>query len=469
MKRSVTKNYLYNLSFQILQLITPLVLTPYLSRTLGADGIGTYGYVQSIVVIFMLFGTMGISMYAQREIAYVQDDIEKRSYIFFEIVILRAITIGIVYLVYFFVFMSSGTEMVVFRIASIEIIAAVFEISFFFQGINNFKVTVFRNIIIKIISVILIFVFVKTKEDINLYIFILCGMMLVGNLSIWCYLPKEIIIPKISRLRPFRHLKSTLALFLPQIAMQIYTVLDKTMLGVLSNKTQVGYYESVQKIVVVSMTVITSLGTVMLTKVANTLALKDKDEVKNSILNAFHFVFFLATPMTFGMISIAPQLVPWFLGEGFVDSTILLEMMAPLILISGLSNVLGMQYLVPSRNHKQYTYAVFAGAISNIVLNLILIPYFKAAGATVATIVAEIIVLVVECYFVRKEFSFWSILKFNYKFILASIIMYLLLSIIFTEINFFIKIIVGGLIYIFICALLFIKEIRNLNIKRFEL
>lgn len=469
MKRSVTKNYLYNLSFQILQLITPLVLTPYLSRTLGADGIGTYGYVQSIVVIFMLFGTMGISMYAQREIAYVQDDIEKRSYIFFEIVILRAITIGIVYLVYFFVFMSSGTEIVVFRIASIEIIAAVFEISFFFQGINNFKVTVFRNIIIKIISVILIFVFVKTKEDINLYIFILCGMMLVGNLSIWCYLPKEIIIPKLSRLRPFRHLKAILALFLPQIAMQIYTVLDKTMLGVLSNKTQVGYYESVQKIVVVSMTVITSLGTVMLTKVANTLALKDKDEVKNSILNAFHFVFFLATPMMFGMISIAPQLVPWFLGEGFVDSTILLEMMAPLILISGLSNVLGMQYLVPSRNHKQYTYAVFAGAISNTVLNFILIPYFKAAGATVATIAAETIVLVVEFYFVRKEFSFWSILKSNYKFILASIIMYLLLSIIFVKINFFIKIIVGGLIYIFICVLLFIKDIRNLNIKRFEL
>lgn len=461
MKKSVAKNYLYNLSFQILQLITPLVLTPYLSRTLGAEGIGTYGYVQSIVVIFMLFGTMGINMYAQREIAYVQDDIEKRSCIFFEIVILRAISVILAYLFYFIFFMRSGKDITVYKIASIEIVASMFEISFFFQGIYNFKVTVFRNIIIKIISIILIFTFVKTKSDINIYIFILCGMMLVGNLSIWFYLPKEIVIPKLLKLRPFRHLKATLALFLPQVAMQIYTVLDKTMLGILSNKTQVGYYESIQKIVVVSMTVVTSLGSVMLTKIANTLAMKDKNEVKNSILNAFHFVFFLATPMMLGMISIAPQLVPWFLGKDFVDSIILLKMIAPLILISGLSNVLGMQYLVPSKKHKIYTYAVFTGAIANALLNFSLIPYFKAVGATIATITAETLVLVVEIYFVRKEFRFWNIVKSNCKFILASVMMYFVLSTILINVNFFIKIIAGGIIYILICAILYMKEIKK--------
>lgn len=136
MKRSVTKNYLYNLSFQILQLITPLVLTPYLSRTLGANGIGTYGYVQSIVVIFMLFGTMGINMYAQREIAYVQDDIERRSRIFIEIVILRAITVSFMYIVYFIMFMISGVNTTIYRIASIEILASIFEISFFFKALT---------------------------------------------------------------------------------------------------------------------------------------------------------------------------------------------------------------------------------------------------------------------------------------------------------------------------------------------
>ena len=133
MKKSVAQNYLYSLSFQILQLITPLVLTPYLSRTLGAEGIGTYGYVQSIVVIFMLFGTMGINMYAQREIAYVQDDIEKRSNIFFEIIILRGISVIGIYLIYLFAFMRSGESVTIYRIASIEIIASIFEISFFFQ------------------------------------------------------------------------------------------------------------------------------------------------------------------------------------------------------------------------------------------------------------------------------------------------------------------------------------------------
>lgn len=458
MKKSVAQNYLYSLSFQILQLITPLVLTPYLSRTLGAEGIGTYGYVQSIVVIFMLFGTMGINMYAQREIAYVQDDIEKRSNIFFEIIILRGISVIGIYLIYLFAFMRSGESVTIYRIASIEIIASIFEISFFFQGINSFKVTVFRNIIIKIISVILIFAFVKTKEDVDIYILILCGMMLIGNLSIWCYLPQEIILPKLSKLRPFRHVKTTLALFLPQIAMQIYTVLDKTMLGILSDKTQVGYYESVQKIVVVSMTVITSLGSVMLTKVANTLAMNEEEEAKYSIVKAFQFVFFLATPMVFGMIAIAPQLIPWFLGKDFVDCAILLEMMAPLILISGLSNVLGIQYLVPSKKHKLYTYAVFSGAIINILLNFMLIPYLQAVGATVATIVAEGVVLGVEIYFVRKEFSFWNILKSNCKFLLASIVMFIILKTAFFNLNFFVKIIVGGIIYCLICLAFFIRN-----------
>lgn len=464
MKRSVTKNYLYNLSFQILQLITPLVLTPYLSRTLGANGIGTYGYVQSIVVIFMLFGTMGINMYAQREIAYVQDDIERRSRIFIEIVILRAITVSFMYIVYFIMFMISGVNTTIYRIASIEILASIFEISFFFQGINNFRVTVFRNIIIKIISVLLIFIFVKTENDLNLYILILCGMMLVGNLSIWVYLRNEIIIPSLSSIKPFRHIRATIALFLPQIAVQVYTVLDKTMLGVLSNNTQVGYYESAQKIIQVSMTVITSLGTVMLTKVSNTFALNDKQEVKRSIFNAFHFVFFLATPMVFGMISIASQLVPWFLGEGFIDSVVLLKMMAPLILIGGLSNVLGMQYLVPLKKHKLYTYAVFLGAISNIVLNLILIPNFDSIGATIATLVAETLVLLVEFYYVKKEFSFIKVIKSNFKYVVSCIIMYFLLDTFFYKYNFFLKIFLGLLIYAFTCFFFLKKEIKNIYV-----
>lgn len=468
MEKSVTKNYLYNLSFQILQVITPLVLTPYLSRTLGAEGIGVYGYVQSIVVIFMLFGTMGIHMYAQREIAYVQDDIEKRSCIFFEIVILRAISVIIVYLSYVILVAKFGKNIMIYKIASIEIIASMFEISFFFQGINNFKVTVFRNIIIKLISIILIFIFVKTKSDIYIYIFILCIMMLVGNLSIWFYLPKKIIIPHLTKIKPFKHIKSVLALFLPQVAMQVYMVLDKTMLGFFSNNTQVGYYESMQKIIVISMAIITSLGSVMLTKISTTLSVNEKEKAKKSILEAIQFVFFLATPMSFGIIAIAPQLIPWFLGKEFVNSIILLKMMAPLILISGLSNVLGIQYLVSSRKQELYTYSVLIGAISNIILNLALIPRYKAIGATIATLIAESLVLIMEIYFVRNEFCFKEILKQNFKFIIMGLIMFIILVNIFRNLNFFIKIIFGCIIYIVLSFVFYRKEILTL-IKRRKL
>ena len=466
MKKGITKNYLYNLSFQILQLITPLVLTPYLSRTLGAEGIGTYGYVQSIVVVFMLFGTMGINMYAQREIAYVQNDFYKRSCIFFEIIILRLITTIFVYIFYLFIFMLFGKETAVFRIASIEIIAAIFEISFFFQGINNFKITVFRNIIIKIVSIILIFSFVKTNSDVNLYIFILCGMMLIGNLSVWFYLPKEIVIPRLKDIKPFRHLKATLALFLPQIAIQIYTVLDKTMLGLFSDKIQVGFYESAQKIVQVSMTVITSLGSVMLTKVASAFATNDKKEIKKFILGAIQFVFFLAIPMSFGVIAIASQLIPWFLGKEFVNSIILLKMMAPLILISGLSNVLGIQYLVPLRKQELYTYSVLIGAVSNIILNFALIPCYQAVGATISTLIAESLVLIMEIYFVKNDFCFKEILKQNFKFIIMGLIMFIILVNISKNLNFFMKIIFGCIIYLILVFIFYRKEILSLIKKR---
>ena len=272
-KKSITKNYIYNLSYQILIIFLPLITTPYVSRVLGAENVGIYGYTLSIVTYFVLFGALGISMYAQREIAYVQSDIKERSKIFFEIIIFRFITMFVSIFLYYIFFVNGNNYQNYYFILIMELVSTCFDISWFFQGLEEFKKTVIRNIIVKLISFICILVFVKTKNDLSIYILIYVLSNFIGNMSLWMYLPKYIEKIKINELNIFKHLKPTLWLFIPQIAMQIYTVLDKTMIGtIIEDKSEVGYYEQAQKIVKLCLTLVTSLGIVMVPRMANTFA-----------------------------------------------------------------------------------------------------------------------------------------------------------------------------------------------------
>ena len=191
-KKSIAKNYIYNMVYQVLILILPLVTTPYLSRVLGAEGIGIYGYTYSIVTYFILFGSLGVAMYGQREIAYAQENVEARKKVFIEIIIFRFITIALAAVAYFFLFMNGKEYQIYYQILLIELIAAAFDISWFFQGMEEFKRTVTRNVLVRICSVSLVFILVKTKEDLAKFTLIYSLADLIGNLSLWLYVPKYI-------------------------------------------------------------------------------------------------------------------------------------------------------------------------------------------------------------------------------------------------------------------------------------
>ena len=273
MSKSIKKNYLYNLIYQSLILIVPLITTPYLSRVLGAEAIGIYSYTISITTYFVLFGSLGIALYGQREIAYVQDDKEKRSTVFIEILLMRFITLGISMLIFYLSFVKQGQYSTYYKILILEIISNSIDISWFFQGIEEFKKTVVRNAIVKIISVICIFIFVKNTNDLLKYFIIYVLSTFLGNLSLWMYLPKYIEKVNLKNIKIFKHLKPAIALFIPQIAVQIYTVLDKTMIGaIVDDKAEVGFYEQSQKIVKLLLAIATSLGTVMSPRMASTFA-----------------------------------------------------------------------------------------------------------------------------------------------------------------------------------------------------
>ena len=423
-KKSVAKNYIYNLAYQILILIVPLFTTPYLSRVLGAEAIGIYSYTLSIVTYFVLFGSLGVAMYGQREIAYLQDNKHDRSKTFFEILIMRFITLGISLFMFYLGFCIRGDYSMYYKILILEILANSLDISWYFQGLEEFKRTVIRNTIVKLISVFCIFTLVKDVRDLNKYFFIYVLSNLIGNLSLWIYLPRFTEKVSFKELKVFRHFKPTIALFIPQVAVQIYTVLDKTMIGtIVLDKSEVGFYEQAQKIVKLLLAIATSLGTVMVPRMANTFANGDNNKLQEYMNKSFNFVLLLAFPLIFGIISISNKFVPIFYGDGYDKVVYLIINISPIILMIGLSNVIGTQYLLPTKQQKKFTISVVIGAIVNFVLNMIFIRWWQSIGASIATVLAEFTVTGVQFYLVRKEIKLRDVIKMAKNYLIASIIM----------------------------------------------
>lgn len=450
----VAKNYIYNLIYQLLIVVVPLITTPYLSRVLGASNIGRFSYTQSITTYFILFGTIGSALYGQREIAYVQSNKRSRTNVFSEIVLLRFITVSISLVIYWKMFIVNEKYKILFAILCIQIIASVFDISWFFQGMEEFKLIVFRNMIIRLLGVVLLFIFVKTKNDLYIYALTYCIPLIAGNLSLWLYLPKFVDLPTFRELNLVRHISPMLILFLPQISTQIYNVLDKTMIGQLaSGISEVGYYEQSQKIIKIAITLVTSVGTVVMPYMAAAIGQGQYKKITDSIFKSFKFVFCLSFALSGGIIAISDKFVPWFFGNGFEKVSTLMIIFAPIIVVIGVSNVLGIQFLLPLKKQKEYTVSVTAGAIVNIVFNFILIPKMDSIGATIASLVAEIIVTVTQIIFVRKMLPIKSIMISALRYLLYAVIMGIIVfcvgigkaSSVITTIS---QIVLGGGIYI---------------------
>ena len=453
MKKSITKNYIYNLTYQILVLILPLITTPYISRVLGAENIGIYSYTLSISAYFILFGSLGVALYGQREIAYNQENKKKYTIIFWEIIIFRAVTMAISMIIFYIAFVNGLQYQMYYKILLLELLGNCIDISWFFQGLEEFKKTVLRNIIVKLISVVSIFSFVKSPSDLYIYFWIYVLSILVGNGSLWLYLPKYLDKVKLKELKIFRHLKPTIGLFVPQIAVQVYTVLDRTMIGsIIPDKSEVGFYDQSQKIIKVVLAVITSLGTVMLPRIANNFANGEKEKVHEYMKKSFNMVFFLAFPMISGIIAVSESFVPIFFGQGYEKVAILMNVISPIILLIGLSNVIGTQYLLPTKRQKEYTISVIVGAVVNFIMNICLIGKYGAVGASIGTVIAEFSVTAVQAYFVRKDFNLKEIVKLSKNYIISSVIMFVVCMLI-KNINagrfatLVIQVITGGITY----------------------
>lgn len=454
MSKSVSKNYIYNVSYQLLLLITPFITTPYLSRVLEPAGIGTYSYTYSIVSYFILLASLGVADYAQREIAYQQDNPRLQSRTFYEVNLIRFLLVGLSLCVYYFVVSRFSGDHLIYWYQALNIIAVLFDISWFFQGLEEFGKIVLRNFIIKFASIILIFVLIHQPDDLNKYVCLIGMMNVLSGLSIWLYLPKYLVPVPRREIKPFRNFSIIIQMFLPQIAIQIYTVLDKTMIGVITGSPlENGYYEQAEKVVKLSLTIVTSLGTVMLPRIAYAYAHKDYETIKTNMMRSYRFVWFLTMPMFFGFIAISNNFVPWFFGPGYGKVVPLMQILSGLVIAIGLSNVTGIQYLLPTNQQNKLTMTVVCGAIVNFALNLVLIPMLQSIGAAIASLIAEITVTAVQFYIVRAVFSIFQIFYLASRYFISGIIMLIIIWLIGhavspTIIHTFIIIGIGGILYL---------------------
>ena len=313
---SIRKNFLYNAVYQMLLILLPLITTPHISRVLGADRIGIYTYSYTVGNYFMLVAMLGVKNYGNRSIAAVRDDPQQLSRTFWEIYGLQFLCSALALAAYFgFVFAFTPDNRIIFIIQSIYIFSGMVDISWLFFGLEQFKVTISRNIALKLLTLVCIFLFVRFTADLWKYTLIVSLGTLLSQGYLWLYLRRHVKWHRPGLIRIFSHLRAELILFIPVIAVSLYKMMDKIMIKQLATYTQLGYYENAEKILNIPTGIITALGTVMLPRMSNLAAKAQTEESKKYIYNSMLFAMFLASGMMFGIAGISEDFVPLFLGQ----------------------------------------------------------------------------------------------------------------------------------------------------------
>ena len=418
-------NFLYQGLYQILVLILPLITIPYTSRVLGVEGIGIYSYSYAVVSYFVSFANMGISIYGNREIAAMQDDKERRSQCFWDLFALQGLFASIAVFFYIVIILMGDWEnKFVFVVQGLYIIGQGIDINWFFFGMEKFKITVIRNLFIKIITTILVFVLIKSSEDLILYILILALGTVIGNSVVWVFIKEYVILrkPILNNIRKF--VKPIIILMIPSFAVKMYTQMDKIFIEFFSDFSQVGYYENAEKIIQIAFVLITALSTVILPRMASLNAKQEKEKFINVFNRVISCVVWLTSALMFGILGIADNFVTIYLGEEYSSCNVLVMILAITIPFKGCAEIIRRGYIIPTKRDDIYIVSIFCGAGVNIIINLLLMPKFGAVGAAIGTVIAEITVCLIQVMKIRKQVPIIKCIRENMIYIIIGIVMF---------------------------------------------
>ena len=463
----VLKNYAYNLSYQLLVIILPIITTPYVTRVFSSDDLGIYGYFNSIVTYFILLATLGVANYGTKEISGNRKEIKKN---FWGIYTLQLGAALLSILLYILLCMGISTmQNPVAYILGLSLVSKGLDISWLFQGLEDFRKITARNITVKLVGVSAIFLFIKSASDLYLYVFLLTAFELLGQLSMWVPAREFIGKPHFDLGYAKHHLKPIILLFLPQIAISLYVTLDRTMLGALASTRDVGIYDQALKLVNILLTLVTSLGSVMLPRVSSLLSKGDHKAVNKMHELAFLIYNLVIFPIIAGILIVNDDFVQFFLGKDFQDARYAISSMIFRMFFIGWTNIMGIQILIPHNKNKEFMVSTTVPAILSVGLNLLFLPKLGYVGAAIVSVLTESLVWGIQLFFTRVYLKEVPIIGSMAKIILASAIMYGILLGSKTFIHFSPTInvlafaVLGGIIYLFTILSMKVIDVKELK------
>lgn len=418
---TIRENYFYNVLVNILNTLLPLISFPYISRVLMPEGMGKAQFMLSTAQYFVVFAALGIPVYGVREIAKVKHLSHELSRVFWEIFVinvLSALLVSCFYLVIVLNYRPFAEDSAAFMAVGILVFFSFLNIDWFYSGLEMFKQISLRSMVIKLISLVALFLFVKTSEDLFIYLLIVVFSFL-GN-QVWNFfiLRKHIHFSQVA-LRLMRHVKPILLNFGVLFAISIYTVFDTILLGLLASEEEVGYYAAAVKVSKVVIPIVTALGVVLLPRLSVAMSQGKQEEIQRLADRSFWYIGTLAIPIAIGLFAFADEFIFLFSGPAFIDAVLPMKLMSPLVLVIGLAHLFAFQLLIPAKKEKWYLVAVTAGGICCVALNMFLVPRFLSSGAAVANLATELLIALLSFLFVRRLFRVrlrwrWFVIKIGY-------------------------------------------------------
>lgn len=424
LKNNVVLNYINTLA----SIVFPLITFPYAARILLPDGIGLVNFQNSIIGYITLLSSLGIPLYAVREVARVRDNVEERNRVTVEIALLSLILAAGGYVIVFAVgelVPQINAHLSLFYILSLSILFTALGVSWFYTAIEDFKFITVRGLIIRVLFVVALFLFVKSKEDLLIYGVIIVGSTVGNGFINFIHLRKFIHIFKLnwSKVNIFRHLKPSFSIFILNLSVSLYVQLNPVMLGFLSDNTQVGYYTAGSKLSYIILSVVTSMATVLIPHVSNMIQVHDTEKFKQLITKVYHYYMALALPFTAGLIVLSVPLTLVICGNSFYEASYVTAITAPVIIFISITNIIGLQVLYPYGKENYVTYSTIGGAVINLIVDIPLILLWGSKGAAIATFCAELAVLLIQVRLGRRYIPFKYFDDSIKLYVLSSILM----------------------------------------------
>lgn len=446
----IIQNYLYSVGYQIITMFLPFIVIPYVTRVLGAESLGIEAYTLSIVSIFIVFGNVGFNNYATRQVATSRNEHEKLKVEVYSLMLIRSIAAVVAVILYYFYALNASYTFLFMLQLVFFVASTFFDFIWYFSGKERFKEIVVRNIFIKLIGVILIFIGVKGPSDLWIYILINGLVTLIPNLYFFIIVIKEIGKPKKKYFKATIIKKKILDLipfFFMSLIIQVYMNIDRVILGYYKLNYELGIYSQFLKTINIILAPITAMGAILLPRMSYLLSKNKDDEGEKILLLSTNIIIILSVGIFFGLEAISSQFVPLFFGDKFKEFIGVFQLGGLLIFTGSMSNILVQQIIFPNKEEKNYTYFIFFAMVIRVVVVLMLIDSFGIYAAMIAFIVSELCIIVACIQVARKKSylpSIFSVINIS-KIFFSGSIMYICIYVI--DIGMILEILAGVVIY----------------------